>query len=345
MPTARYVQTVLGPVAPADLGPTLTHEHLLVRLGQPDSPATDPIDRARWEEQIRLENLHEVRMHYTMYRDNLSLDSEPLAIEELAHFKRAGGGTIVDVTSGGLGRNPEALRRISSATGVQVVMGAGYYVWQFHPDEIAELSEQDICDLIVRDVQEGEDGVKPGIIGEVGLTWPVHPAERKVLRAAARAQARTGVALSIHPGRNPAAPMDAIKTVIAAGGDPSRTVIDHLDRTLFDIAAFLELAETGCWLELDLFGLESVYAPSLDVDLPNDAMRVRLLRQLADAGYLDRVLVAHDICLKHQLRTYGGPGYDHILSNVVPLMRRRGWTEAEINQVLVENPAEMLAIG
>jgi len=339
------VQTVLGLVPPTALGHTSMHEHILVDLRPGEATASTADDLARWDQRIRLVNLHEVRMHYTSYRTNMVLDSERGALVELGYYAVAGGGCIVDVTTPGMGRQPAALRRISKRSGIHVVMGAGYYVWQFHPESIARSSEDAVCEAIVRDVTEGINGVFPGIIGEIGLTWPLHAAEYKVLRAAVKAQRLTGLALSIHPGRHPRAPVEVMNVVIEAGGDPSRTIVDHLDRTLFDLPSFLELARTGCYLELDLFGMESCrYAPSLDVDMPNDGARLHWLRQLIDAGYSNRILVAQDICLKHQLRRYGGPGYDHLLTNVVPLMKRRGWTDSEVAAVFVNNPARILAI-
>jgi phosphotriesterase-related protein len=187
--------------------------------------------------------------------------------------------------------------------------------------------------------------VRAGIIGEIGLNWPVHPNEVKVLRAAVRAQLATGCAITIHPGRNPRAPIEAIGIVTAAGGDPGRTIVDHLDRTIFKLEGFVELAETGCYLEFDLFGYETSHYPaSLDVDVPNDAVRVQYLKYLCERGFRDQILMSHDIAMKHYRRKYGGWGYDHILVNVVPLMLRRGMSQADVDAFLVHNPARVLTI-
>src|SRR5581483_10455510 len=143
--------------------------------------------------------------------DNLRLFSESDATAEMLLYRAAGGGTVVDATSIGINRDPLGLARISRASGVQVVMGAGYYVAEYHPPAVSGLSEVAIYEQIVRDVEDGVDdtGLRSGIIGEIGMTWPVHPDEVKVLRAAARAQVRTGAPLLIHPGRNTAAPLHA----------------------------------------------------------------------------------------------------------------------------------------
>jgi phosphotriesterase-related protein len=165
-----------------------------------------------------------------------------------------------------------------------------------------------------------------------------------VLRAAVRCQRETGLLLTIHPGRHPEAPMDAMRTVEAAGGDPTRTIICHLDRTIFTDAAFLELARTGCYLEQDLFGVESSYYPLAEIDMPNDAMRINRILMLREKGHLDRVLISEDIDNISRHTAYGGEGYHHIQTRVVPVMRRKGLSQSEVDRILIDNPARALTI-
>jgi len=186
--------------------------------------------------------------------------------------------------------------------------------------------------------------VRPGIIGEIGLVWPVADRERTVLRAAARAQRDSGWALTIHPGRDRAAPLDAIRIVEEAGGDPRRTIIDHLDRTLFERDDYFELAKTGCYVELDLFGLETSYYPVAEVYLPNDAVRVDTIVALAERGHLEQVLVSLDIDTKTRLTKWGGEGYQHIIENVVPVMSAKGLSDEDIDTILKRNPQRALTI-
>jgi phosphotriesterase-related protein len=333
-----HVQTVLGPVAPAELGVALPHEHLLL-----DFVGDRSSDAPTWLEPIGLGNYYHARRTFDQYRDNMQLQSVEVAVTEAGYFAAAGGGCIVDVTPIGLARDPAGLAQISRESGVHVVMGCAHYVQEYHPPDLPD--EDAIVEEIVRDVEEGVDGVKAGIIGEVGLGWPVHPDERKVLRAAARAQARTGAALMVHPGRKAQAPLDAIRTVIDSGGNPERTVIAHLDRTLFELGDWLELARTGCYLELDLFGSESSFYPLAPIDMPNDATRLESILALREHSHLDQVLMAQDIDQKVRQRTYGGEGYGHILENVVPVMERKGFDRPEIDRLLVENPARMLSFA
>ena len=168
--------------------------------------------------------------------------------------------------------------------------------------------------------------------------------EERVLRAAARAQAETGVALIVHPGRDELAPRRALDIVAEVGGDVTRTVIAHVERTLFSEVALLDLAATGCYLGFDLFGQESSYYPWAPIDMPNDSMRVDMLLGLSRAGHGRRLLMSQDICYRTALRTYGGPGYAHVLAHVLPLMRRKGFSEDEIHTITVSNPAELLTV-
>jgi len=346
------VRTVLGDVEPSALGITLTHEHLLINFerwrgeqGQPWGPR-QPIDDPRAEVPISLETVGWVRRNWASHPKNGRLEDVDLAIRELLRFKDAGGGTIVDATNPDLGRDPAALVRIAEATGVQIVMGAGHYVATSHPLDMDARTEEQIVEEIVRDVLDDCDGTtaRAGIIGEIGCSAPMTTNEGKALRAAARAQRVTGAALLIHPGRAVTAPLEAMAVVAEAGGDPTRTIMSHLDRTLFEPADLLELAQTGCYLEFDLFGQESSYYPLGPIDMPNDATRVDHLIRLIAAGYEDRLLVAQDICRKTSLVAYGGDGYAHILENVMPLMRRKGMTEGQIDSILVHNPARILSL-
>jgi len=136
-----------------------------------------------------------------------------------------------------------------------------------------------------------------------------------------------------------------MEVVIEAGGDPSRTIVGHLDRTLFDREAMRRLGATGCHLEFDLFGQESSFYQYAAIDMPNDATRIDHLVWLSDQGFGDRLLVSQDICRRTCLVTWGGWGYAHILENVVPLMKRKGMTESWIERLLGTNPARILALA
>ena len=177
----------------------------------------------------------------------------------------------------------------------------------------------------------------------MGCTWPLTANERKSLAAASAAQRETGAAILIHPGRHPDAPSEILELLAKGGADISRVIMGHLDRTVFDLDALRAIAESGCYLEWDLFGNEGSYYPLAEIDMPSDAQRLDFIRAIADEGYSDRVVIGQDICTKHRLVRYGGHGYGHILQSIVPRMRRRGFSEEEIRAITVDNPAEILA--
>jgi phosphotriesterase-related protein len=130
-----------------------------------------------------------------------------------------------------------------------------------------------------------------------------------------------------------------MEIVAEGGGDPARTIMSHLDRTIVEEEDLARLGATGYYLEFDLFGQESSHYPFSAIDMPNDATRVDHFRFLI----ADKLLVAQDICRQTSLASYGGDGYAHILTNVVPLMQRKGMTQSEIDAILIHNPARVLA--
>ena len=336
------------PFPRAELGPTLPHEHLLVDLrGITFAEPSGEHERAIARQPLALANLGWIRRHWTSSLDNLILDDEALAAREVEAFHAVGGRTIVDATVPGIGRDPLALARISRATGVHVIMGSGAYVEPTHPSALRRLDEGALTAGVVREWHDGVDGtgIRPGFIGEVGCSWPLHPRERVVLRAMASAQRQTGLAMMVHPGRDPAAVSEIVGILGAAGADLSRVIVAHLDRGITPVAELVGLARAGIHVELDCFGLESsFFPPNPRMATLSDAQRLELVRGALDAGVGDHVLLAHDVCTKHRLSAFGGHGFRHLLGEVVPWMLERGFTAAETTMLVVDNPARALAV-
>ena len=340
------VNTVLASVDPDDLGRTSIHEHLIIVV---DHVAYQPLDteegRAIGEQPVSLENRWFVRQQWTAVRDNLRLQDEAVAIQEAARFAAVGGSCIADPTTDGLGRDPEALVRIARATGLHLVMGAGYYVHASHPAWLEDASEELIAERIEADLLEGvgPDSVKSGFIGEVGCSWPMTDRERKSLRAAGRVQRSTGAPLMVHPGRNPGAPAEIVAELDAVGTDLDRVTIAHIERTLPTPADAVALARSGVWPSIDCFGLETAYYPlEVRTRMPNDGGRLAIIEALLDAGFGDRTLVGQDVTQKHRLTTYGGHGYDHLLRDL-PTMLEASGRGAASELLLRDNPARFLA--
>ncbi|HET8531706.1 MAG TPA: aryldialkylphosphatase [Methylomirabilota bacterium] len=337
------MQTVLGPIAPEALGPTLMHEHLLCDI-RPPAKRTP----AALGPELALDNVWAI--NYGTVENaarNYLLDARDVATEEVRRMLAAGGRSVVDLSSGGLSPDPAGLVAIARATGAHVVMGCGHYVHDYQDPANAGRSVEDFAEEMVESVTDGAWGtdVRAGIIGEIGCQAPWTPQEQRVMLAAVLAQRQTGAAINVHPGRHPDQPKEVADFIRVKGGRMDRVIISHIDRTVFDDERLRRLADTGCVLEWDLFGQESSYYRLADIDMPNDAVRLRAIRRLIARGHLAQVLISHDICYRSRLVRFGGHGYGHIFANVVPMMRRRGFSEAEIQAILVDNPRRLLTLA
>jgi len=346
---AGKVQTVLGPMAKDDIGVTLSHEHCLIDITCTARQPTDERERQRANERLSFKNVGYARYHPLDIRDNLLMLDEELAISELRQFKEAGGQTVVDMTNDDLGRNPRALVRIAQATGLNIIMGSGYYEGTAQDaGKMDKKTEEDIAAEIVADLRDGAHGtdIRAGLIGEIGCSWPLKELERKSLRAAGMAQKETGAPLVVHPGRNEKAPEELVTILRGVGADLSHTVICHIDRTVFEAENRYRLAEAGCFLAFDIWGTEGHYPRALSItDILNDTQRIAAIKNLTATGYGKQILISHDICWKCRYATFGGHGYTHILRNAVPLMKDRGASESDIENLLVRNPSKFFAFG
>jgi phosphotriesterase-related protein len=339
-------QTVLGPVAAEAMGITRPHEHLLIDFEVMFKEPVTGSERGLARQPVGLANLGWVRQNFSSNLDNLQLLDETVARDEALLFKHAGGRTLVDPTNRGLARDPLALARIARATGLNIIMGSGYYVAAAHPPDMDARTVDGIAREIVTDltVGVGDSGVRAGFIGEIGTTWPWTDNEKKVVRAAVAAQREAGAVLMIHPGRHERLPLQIVELVRKEGGDLERTIMCHIERTIADPAVLLELAATGVRLEYDLFGLETSYYPyNPAFDMPNDGERMRQILFLIERGHLAQILMSHDIAYKHCLTRWGGYGYHHLLVNVIPRLRGKGADDKVIQTLLIDNPRRAFA--
>lgn len=271
-------------------------------------------------------------------------------IRDAILFKEVGGGSIVDVTPLHTGRNPDGLARIASESGVNVVMGTAHYTAPTHtPDmDMDNKSLDDIARVYVDEITGGVGGtgVKPGIIGEVGCSWPLAANERKCLQAASLAQQETGVAVSIHPGFNIDSPLEIVAILTAAGVKPERIILGHMECSCPPGAGEmrLRLADAGCYLQFDSFGVPAYAFPSF-LDIPTDGGRVDQIAELVRHGHWHQVLISQDYLANSLTASRGGPGYLHIPKVVVPLMREKGLSESHVRAITVDNPARALSIS
>lgn len=339
---SSFVMTVAGPIPAAELGVTLMHEHLLNDCrcwwNKPKEAS-----RARLAcDPVHPGLLGELRMDPFVNVSNCTLDDERLAIAELADPVAQGARTVVDPTCQGIGRDPRALLRIAEATGLNIVMGGGFYLQTSHPERVRGMAAGDIADEIVHEAIEGVagTGIRIGLIGEIGISAEVSPEEEKSLRGAAQAQARTGLALMVHlPGWFRVAGR-VLDIIAEEGGDLRHTVLCHMNPSGADVAYQVGLAERGAFLEYDMIGMDFWYADQ-GVQCPSDEDNARAIMGLIEHGCLDRLLLSQDVFLKMMLTRYGGFGYGYLQRHFLPRLRRHGATEAQVAQMMVGNPRDV----
>jgi len=341
------IQTVTGLIAPDALGSTLMHEHILCDITPPALAAANVPDV-----EITLENYFDIVYGTVPHKGKYKLRVPELLSQEIAQLRAAGGRSVVELTCAGLKPMPEALAAIARETDVQIVMGSGYYVHDYQTQDplsagVYDKTADQVAADIVGQILHGAWGteIRAGIIGEIGCQSPWTAHERKVMQGAILAMQETGAALNVHPGRHPDQPQEVADFLRAHGADTTRAIISHIDRTVFDQDRLLRLADTGVTLEFDLFGQEMSYYPHSDIDMPNDAQRLKLIRMLIDHGHLERVVISHDICYCTRLTRFGGHGYGYIHRHILPLMRRRGFSEDEIAAIMERNPARLLTFA
>jgi phosphotriesterase-related protein len=286
-----------------------------------------------------MEILGELRQDPFVNKHNITLDDEPLAVAELLDFVKQGGRTVVEPTCQGIGRNPAAFARIARATGLNVVMGAGFYLASSHPAKVADMSDKAIADEIVGEALNGADGteVKIGLIGEIGVSSDFTEAERKSVRGAAQAQVRTGLPLMVHlPGwfRLGHRVLDIVE---AEGADLRHTVLCHMNPSHDDLGYQGELAARGAFVEYDMIGMDFFYADQ-QVQCPSDDEAARAIVKLVEMGHRDRILLSHDVFLKMMLTHYGGNGYGYVLRHFLPRLKRHGLDDETLDVFMRANP-------
>jgi predicted metal-dependent phosphotriesterase family hydrolase len=310
---APRVMTVSGPIPPERIGFTLPHEHTGIFL---------------WHVPGRVD-------YWELTPDELGI------ADELRDFRRRGGSTLVDMTPPGVGRDPERLRRLASRTGVQIVMGCGWYRETYYPVEalIDRRSVDDLAEELIAEFRDGVagSGVRPGIIGEIGVDRPwVSALEERVHRAAARAARATGLAISTHAVLSPVG-LAQLRIFEEEGVDPGRVVIGHADSYPV-LDHYLALLERGANLEFDFighrFGTEEAAEPRL----------VELIVELLERGYGSQLLLSQDVCHNSQLKANGGFGYTYLQQHFLPTLRTAAVGEGEIGQMTIDNPRRILTI-
>jgi phosphotriesterase-related protein len=343
------IMTVNGPIAPEALGMTLPHEHLFINFLPPgdtpeawreigEEPPLTAEQQAYFAAPLTMDRIGAALMG-RLNRDNRQLDDEATAIKEATDYKWAGGRSIVDVTSTGIKRNPAALKRVADATGLNVIMGSGWYEHGYVGNALDDRSIASLADEIVKDITEGVDGtgIHAGIIGEIGVKEAQRPYEKKLIAAAVRASQQSGAAISMHFSRGHHDQLAALQILKSAGADLTRVAMGHTNPIANDLPLLKKILEQGAYLQFDLLG----DAPHILSEMPDHDVAVTII-ELIKQGYVQQILLSQDVCMKTDLKAYGGSGYSFVAEQFVPYLRSLGATDEQIEQMVIGNPRRLL---
>ena len=311
------LNTVLGPVDSADLGFTLPHEHVGTNAAGLGHTYPEFIDRAGIIEQ------------------------STAALKE-AHAE--GLRTMVDLSPFDLGRDIRGMQEVSRGSGVHIIACTGNHLAV--PRPFGDVSPDVIAPMYVREIEEGieDTGVRAAIIKVASDRGGVTGPQEVILRAAARAQLRTGAPISTHTWSPDRVGEQQVRILEEEGADLSRVYIGHSNDDT-DLEYLLGLLKQGVWLGLDR------YPGGRVAGTPNWEQRTEVAKQLIDAGYCHRIMLSHDYSVpkarhgaaaQEERRRANPDGYNFISRQVLPRLKELGATDQDIHQITVENPRRFL---
>lgn len=307
------IRTLLKDVAPEELaaGPSLFHEHLSMRY---------PLG---------------AKEHFT--------DDIALMVEEAKAARADGIAAIVDGGHADMNRNVDALKRISTESGLPVIASGGYYMQRTYPADISAKSVDQIADELAKEAAASRFGA----FGEIGQQGGVMTDdERKVFTAIAKAHARTGLPIFTHNAytgtratQNPVPKDTAIKQLdllLASGVKPANLAIGHvccLDDPKAEIP--IQIASRGAFVGFD----------RVTIALVPDAQKVATILAIVAAGHASKILISSDFSNARGLKKNGGGGLGQAVTVFAPLLLKAGLPEATLRSILVDNPRVFLAFG
>lgn len=316
----KFARTVLGDVDVATLGATNAHEHVMIRgdlilVREPDFRLDDPAK----------------------------------AVEELSEYRSFGGGSIVDTAPIGIGRDPDALIRIARESKVNIIAATGFHKTRYYLDTHwrFQYSADEIAQLLIDEIEIGMEQnsyngpllrrsqARAGVIKVASDYQLIDSSTRLACRAAAKAHLQTGAPVLTHTEMGTMA-MAQLGLLDGLGVKPNRVVLSHMDRNP-DLALHKEVAQAGAFLEYD--------GPGRVKYFPESSL-LALMRGMFDAGLGDHLLLGGDTARRSYWKAYGGgPGIAYIVEHFTGRMRREGFSQQQIDQVLIHNPARALAFS
>jgi phosphotriesterase-related protein len=248
--------------------------------------------------------------------------------EELATAKREGIACIVDGGHPDMGRDINFLRQLSMKSGLPIVAGGGFYTQPFYPKEISTMSEDQIVQALVKQVETDPIGV----FGEIGSWDYITADERKVFRAIGRAHVATNVPIFTHtgiPGKSALEQLDILEDV---GVKPNRIVIGHLGNLVDPkVAIHKAICRRGAFVGFDRQGG------------PGDDQQVPMVMALIEAGFAENLMFSADASSANQMKRNNGPGYAKTFTVFVPKVKAAGANDEVLHTIMVDNPRRFLA--
>ena len=312
------INSVLGPMDTADLGFTLSHEHVIVTSAG-------------------------IQYVYPEFIDREGTIARGIADLRTAHSE--GLRTIIDVTTIDLGRDIRLLEQVSRESGVNIVCATG--TWRDIPRVFWTASPDVVASLYQREIEEGIEGtgIKAGIIKVANDMGGVTPEGEIILRAASRAQKATDVPISTHTWAPERVGEQQVRIFEDEGVDLNRVYVGHSNDTT-DTEYLTGLLEKGVWIGLDRY-------PGRKTELtPDWEARTETAWKLIQAGWGRRIMLGHDWSvtlsiasqeMQEQRRQYNPDGYLFITRRVIPRLRELGATAEDIDNIFVDNPRRFFA--
>jgi phosphotriesterase-related protein len=310
--------TVLGPISADELGFTLPHEHVFGNL-------------TAFPGGITIGGLNSII--------DPVLHSE-IMIEELKAFKAVGGKSLVELTCRNMGGDIRAVKRVAEATGLNIIAGCGWYRESYMEHAIYYRPTDELAEGLIYEIEHGLDGtdIRPGIIGEIGPDYShkhFSAKEERCVRAVAKAQRRTGLAITTHTPK-PGIGFEMLDILGEYDVPPDRVIIGHSD-IFKDGEYHVALMKRGAYVQYDNIG-SGYEGPRGESDLIN------LIAKLVRQGYVERILLSHDILWRSRLKHYGGDGFEHLTLKFLPRLKEAGVSDEAIHTMMVENPKRVLAV-
>jgi phosphotriesterase-related protein len=338
-PKGAVIRTILKDYAPEDLavGATLFHEHLSfaddfmsrwtgyaaatrAANGPPANPAAGGPGRGG---PVAGRGTPPPTPNGPFFMQDLDLMTEELRIA-----KTEGISCLVDGGHPDMGRDINFLRQVSSKSGMPIVAGGGFYTQPFYPKEIAAMSEEQIVQAIIKQV----DSDPIGVFGEIGSWDDITKDERKVFRAIGKAHVATNLSIFTHTGIPGKSALEQLDLLEDAGVNPNRVVIGHLGNLVdTNVPVQKAICRRGAFIGFDRQGG------------PGDAQQVPMVMALIEAGFADNLMFSADISNAGQMKRNGGQGYAKTLTVFVPKLKAAGASDEILRAIMVDNPRRFLA--